>query len=115
MFKLVVLSALLAAAAAKPDVFFTGPLAPTTYVATVPAATTYLQSSSYYPAPTVYSSLSNPHFIKKRSAPFYTSYVAPSTYLASSPLATTYSAVLPSASYYSAYPGYAAGLPFIKK
>ncbi|CAH2057223.1 unnamed protein product, partial [Iphiclides podalirius] len=114
MFKLVVLSALLAAVAAKPGVFFTAPLAPTTYVATVPA-TTYVQSSRYYPAPTVYSSLSYPHFIKKRSAPFYTSYLAPSTYLAPAPLTTAYSTYLPSASYYSTYPGYAATLPFIKK
>ncbi|CAH2057219.1 unnamed protein product, partial [Iphiclides podalirius] len=146
MFKLVVLSALLVAAAAEPG-FFSARLAPVTYVATLaaPATTTYVQHSSSYLAPTVYSSLPYPHFIKKRSAEADTAAedAAPQTahnkrsvlladpiiarasygpaYIASAPLAASYSpAIIPSASFYgsyypSYYAGYPAALPFIKK
>ncbi|CAH2057213.1 unnamed protein product, partial [Iphiclides podalirius] len=122
MFKLVVLSALLAAAAAEPG-FFSAPLAPVAYAATLaaPATTTYVQQTrSYIPAPTVYSELSFPHFIKKRSASLYNGYVAPTAYVASAPVvapyASTYIARAPIAAYSSAVlPTYAAPTHFIKK
>lgn len=91
MFKLVVLSALLAVAVAEPSgAFFAQPL---TYSSTVisPAVTTISKSASsvvhpspafYYNAPTAYT-----HFIKKRSAPF----ILPTTYAAGSPFVSTYS------------------------
>ncbi|CAG5055075.1 unnamed protein product [Parnassius apollo] len=100
MFKLVVLSALFAAAIAEPGVFFT----PTTFTTVAaPAATTYVQRaaqysnylpvtqySNYLPAPSVYSSLPNVHYIKKRSAPFYNTYAAPYTYITGAPLTDPY-------------------------
>ncbi|CAH2057215.1 unnamed protein product, partial [Iphiclides podalirius] len=145
MFKLVVLSALLIAVAAEPG-FFSAPLAPVTYAATVaaPSTTTYVQSSSYI-APTVYSSLPYPHFIKKRSAEADTAAedAAPQTahnkrsvllaepalapaaygpaYIASAPSGCALlPAIIPSASYYpsyypSYYAGYPAAVPLIKK
>ncbi|CAH2057218.1 unnamed protein product, partial [Iphiclides podalirius] len=92
MFKFVVLSALLIAVAAESG-FFSAPLAPVTYAATLaaPAITTYVQQTgSYIPASTVYSELT-----------LYTP-----TYVASTPITTYTSAVLPT---------YAAPAYFIKK
>ncbi|CAH2057221.1 unnamed protein product, partial [Iphiclides podalirius] len=140
MFKLVVLSAFLAAVVAEPG--FYSPLVPTSYAAiAAPAGTTYLQHSSSYLAPTIYSSLDYPHFIKKRSAEANTAAedAAPQTthnkrsvlladpiiarasydpaYIASAPLAASY---YPGASFYgsyypSYYSGYPSAFPFIKK
>ncbi|CAH4028726.1 cuticle protein 16.5-like [Pieris brassicae] len=103
MFKLVVLSALLAAAVATPGVFIS-PFAPLTYTSTVvsPATTTITNqaSSVIHPSPLVYSSPlaysaypAYTHLIKKRSAPLAVStYIAPSAYVAPW---TTYSAPIP--------------------
>ncbi|CAF4908763.1 unnamed protein product [Pieris macdunnoughi] len=114
MFKLVVLSALLAAAVATPGAFIT-PFAPLTYTSTVvsPATTTITNqaSSVIHPSPLVYSSPlaysaypAYTHLIKKRSAPLavstyiapspylspWTTYSAPITTIAASPIATAY-------------------------
>ncbi|XP_068618516.1 pupal cuticle protein G1A-like [Battus philenor] len=94
MFKLVVLCAFLAAAAAKPDL-----LIPAAYSTTIvqPAKTTISEqaSSVIHPSPVVYSAaFPFAHFIKKRSPGLaVASYIAPSTYsyIANAPLATTYS------------------------
>ncbi|XP_063827898.1 uncharacterized protein LOC135077293 [Ostrinia nubilalis] len=100
MFKLVVLSAIFAAAAAEPGLIAKAFGVPLAYSSVyTPGVTSISQQASsvvhpspplVYSAPVAYS-----HFIKKRSAPL--AYVAPTTYLANThlaaaPLATTYSA-----------------------
>ncbi|XP_014368342.2 pupal cuticle protein G1A [Papilio machaon] len=121
MFKFVVLSALVCAAVAEPGVF----LAPSTYTAAIPApvTSTYVQqSSAIYPAavPSIYSSLSYPHYIKKREAQFYNGYIANGAYVAPAALATPYASTLVApaglaAAYSPAVLPYAAPAHFIKK
>ncbi|XP_068625116.1 uncharacterized protein [Battus philenor] len=110
MFKLLVLSAVLAAACAEPGVL----LAPTSYSATVqvPVSTSYVQhSGSYFSAPAVYSALPYSHFIKKRSPQLFGGYLAPSVY-SGAPLVNPYLAAPYSA---AVLPAYAAPAHFIKK
>ncbi|XP_068625258.1 uncharacterized protein [Battus philenor] len=110
MFKLIVLSAILAAIRAEPGVL----LAPAPYSDTipVPVSTSYVQhSSSYFPAPAVYSALPYSHFIKKRSPQLFGGYLAPRVY-SGTPLVTPYVAAPYSA---AVLPAYAAPAHFIKK
>ncbi|XP_068625175.1 uncharacterized protein [Battus philenor] len=110
MFKLIVLSAVLAAACAEPGVL----LASAPYSATipVPVSTSYVQhSGSYFSAPAVYSALPYSHFIKKRSPQLFGSYLTPSVY-SGAPLVNPYLAAPYSA---AVLPGYAAPAHFIKK
>lgn len=89
MFKLVVLSALLAAVAAEPGVLLAAPY--TTYSSLLsPATTTITKSASsvVHPSPLIYSTpLSYTHFIKKRSPGVLAYNYAPTAYYGGYPYA----------------------------
>ncbi|XP_072947551.1 uncharacterized protein [Epargyreus clarus] len=122
MFKLVVLCACLAAAAAEPNqlaslAYTSSAIAPLAYSGAYAPAATYISPASSIFQPAVYSTpYGYSHLIKKRSAPFaYNGYIAPTTYLASTyaaPYAPYLSsgAILPSASIAYSTPAH-----FIKK
>ncbi|KAG6442265.1 hypothetical protein O3G_MSEX002191 [Manduca sexta] len=92
MYKLVVLCAFFAIAAAKPDVLLTAPVTGyTTYVAPASTTITKQASSVIHPSPILYNTpLAYTHLIKKRSPQLPLTYFAPTNYLSTSPLATTY-------------------------
>ncbi|XP_038223527.1 pupal cuticle protein G1A-like [Zerene cesonia] len=109
MFKLVVFSALFAAAVASPGLIAGVPFAYTSTVIS-PATTTISRqaSSVIHPSPLyssgyTYSAIpAYAHLIKKRSAPLALStYIAPSAYVARAPLVSAYAA--PIATTYSSY------------
>lgn len=93
MFKLLVVCAFIAAAAAKPGVLLSSPISPLTSIVS-PEVTTYSNQVGgvVHPSPIFYTS-PWAHYIKKRSVQLPISYIAPNTYLTSTPLAaTTYTA-----------------------
>ncbi|KAJ2944317.1 hypothetical protein O0L34_g18307 [Tuta absoluta] len=106
MFKLVVLSAVLAVVAAEPGAILASPYyAPLAYTSTVvaPASTTITKQASSVVHPSPYLTYSTPyfgHFIKKRSAPLFAApYYAPAVTYTSPLYQTAYAApaVLPAA------------------
>ncbi|KAF9408511.1 hypothetical protein HW555_011821 [Spodoptera exigua] len=99
MFKLVVLCAFFAAAAAEPGALIAAPITQyTTYLA--PAATTIAKQDStvIHPSPLFYQAYQTPlayaHYIKKRSAQFPLAYTPTAYYPANYYAATTYNAPL---------------------
>ncbi|XP_032520327.2 cuticle protein 16.5-like [Danaus plexippus] len=127
MFKLVVLCAFLAVAAAEPKpAFFAAPALTPAILS--PAARIFPASSYVYQSPLVSTPLSYSaplgyaHLIKKRSAPlvlspysFPSSYIAPGSYSYSSPIVSTYSAAAPLVPAIGSGLVYSSGAHLIKK
>ncbi|CAG9561203.1 unnamed protein product [Danaus chrysippus] len=127
MFKIVVLSAILAAAVADPEPSL---LAAPAYIpgiissaARILPPSSYVYQSPLISAPLSYSaSLGYAHLIKKRSAPlvlslnsFPSSYIAPGSYAYSSPIVSSYSAAAPLVPAIGSGLVYSSGAHFIKK
>ncbi|PZC84254.1 hypothetical protein B5X24_HaOG205449 [Helicoverpa armigera] len=96
MFKLVVLCAFFAAAAAKPGALIAAPITQySTYVTPDVTTITRQDSSVIHPSPLFYQApLAYTHFIKKRSPQFPLTYAAPATFYPNYLAATTYNTPL---------------------
>uniref|UniRef100_A0A2A4JEA6 Cuticle protein n=1 Tax=Heliothis virescens TaxID=7102 RepID=A0A2A4JEA6_HELVI len=96
MFKLVVLCAFFAAAAAKPGALIAAPITQYSTFLTPDVTTITRQDSSViHPSPLFYQApLAYAHYIKKRSPQFPLTYAAPATFYPNYLAATTYNAPL---------------------